>query len=105
MQMVRRLVSRQPLWAFLVLAYAWSWLVWVPGVLRDRSDLAMAIGAYGPTVAALVVTFLTEGGQGARALLQTFVRWRVGIWWYGAAVVAPYFPTITLLAIYVLRGG
>jgi uncharacterized protein len=101
----RRFVSRQPLGAFLVLAYAWSWLVWVPGVLLYRSDLALAIGAYGPTVAALVVTVLIEGGQGARALLQRLVRWRVGIWWYGAAVVAPHVSTIAVLTVYVLRGG
>jgi uncharacterized protein len=79
--------------------------VWIPGVLLYRSDLAVAIGAYGPTIAALVVTALADGGQGARALLKRLVRWRVGIWWYGAAVVAPHVPTIAVLAVYVLRGG
>jgi hypothetical protein len=29
---VRRFVARQPLVAFLFVAYAWSWLVWIPGV-------------------------------------------------------------------------
>jgi CAAX protease family protein len=108
---VRRFVSRQPIGTFLFLACTWSWLFWVPGVLLYRRAgvafpaLALTIGAYGPTVAALLVTALTEGGQGSRALLQKYVTWRVGIWWYGAALFAPYVPTIAVLGIYVLRGG
>ena len=108
---VNRFISRRPISSFLFLAYAWSWLFWIPGVLLYRRagvafpPWTLTIGAYGPTVAALLVTVLADGGQGSKALLRKYVTWRVGIQWYGAALFAPYVPTIAVLGIYVLRGG
>src|SRR5205085_9485088 len=90
---IRRFVSRQPIGTFLCLAYLWSWLFWVPSVLLYRRAgvaavpiWALTIGSYGPTVAALLVALLVEGKQGTRALLEKYITWRVGIWWYGAAL-------------------
>src|SRR5580765_5552342 len=80
---VGRLISRQPIASFLFLAYVWSWLFWVPSVLLYRRGSAsfpvwsITIGAYGPTIAALLVTILVEGGDGRRALLRKYLAWQV----------------------------
>lgn len=94
-----RAVRRHPLVAFFVLAYAASWLGWLPyvlsadglGVLRFRFPellgttqlLGVLPGAYvGPLGAALLVTAITGGPEGLRhwrrRLFQVRVRW----YWY-----------------------
>jgi membrane protease YdiL (CAAX protease family) len=106
-----RLVARRPIGSFLLLAYGWSWLFWVPRVLLYRREgvafpaFALTIGAYGPTVAALLVTALVDGRHGSSALLRKYIAWRVGIWWYGAALFALWVPTIGVMGIHMLRGG
>lgn len=66
---------------------------------------ALTIGAYGPTIAALLVTIVVAGAYGSKALLRKYLVWRVGIWWYGAALFAAWVPTIGVMGIYLLRGG
>jgi hypothetical protein len=81
---IGRFVSSRPIGAFLVVAYAWSWFVWIPSVWFYRrtgafSLPALTIGAYGPTVAALIVTGVLDGRRGTGALLRRYLAWRVGI--------------------------
>src|SRR5258708_1932737 len=107
---VGRFISSRPISSFLLVAYTWSWLVWVPsGLLYRRtgavSPLALASGAYGPTVAALIVTAVVDGHRGTGALLRRCVAWRVGVRWYGAALCGLWIPTLATAGIYVLRGG
>jgi membrane protease YdiL (CAAX protease family) len=40
-----------------------------------------------PTVAALIVTALTSGRAGVRALLRKLLIWRVGLRWYAVAIL------------------
>lgn len=92
-------VRRHPLVAFFVLAYAASWLAWVPyvlsadgfGVLGFRfpellgnTQLAGILpGAYiGPLGSALVVTAITGGREGLRQWRQRLFRVRVRWYWY-----------------------
>jgi len=64
---------------FVVLAYAFSWVLVPFGGL---------LGC-GPLLAALLVLGLTEGRSGVHALLRRMVQWRVGWGWYAAAVGIP----------------
>lgn len=74
---------------FFVLAYAWSWLWWVPMVwtLRSRGItqlgdvppwalLCALFGGYGPTAAALILTGRSQGRRGVKALLSRLKLWR-----------------------------
>ena len=45
--------------------------------------------SYGPTIAALLVTWATDGWIGVRRLLGSVVRWRVGLHWYVLALGGP----------------
>lgn len=90
------LLARYPLTSFFVMAYAFTWIVWVPWVLgQDGAGLlpikiSQAASGYlnaaailaGPTVAALIMTGTIEGRAGVRTLLGRLVLWRVGIRWY-----------------------
>jgi uncharacterized protein len=92
-------IGRHPLVAFFVLAYAVSWLVWLPyvlsadglGVLDFRFPAFLGSnqltgvlpGAYlGPLGSALVVTAATGGRAGLREWRQRLFRLRVGWRWY-----------------------
>lgn len=98
-------VRRHPLVAFFVLAYAASWLAWLPyvlsgdglGVLNFRFPKALGDsqipgvlpGAYvGPLGAALVVSAITGGRDGLRRWRQRLFRMRVGGWyWYPIVLI------------------
>jgi uncharacterized protein len=103
------ILARRPLVSFFCMAYAFTWIVWSPWVLgQDGAGLlpvridphlvgllnAAAILA-GPTVAAFVMTWVTEGLPGVRRLLARFVLWRVGVRWYVVVLVGV--PVIMLL--------
>ena len=90
---LRRLIKRHPLVAFFVLAFAWSWIMFLPVLLARNGvgllpftlpvDSFQAIAAFtGPTLAAFIVTAATSGAAGLRQLLRRIVQWRVGFGWY-----------------------
>ena len=101
---------RHPLAAYLLLAFAITWLFWVPlAILYDGgSDLGsllgsplvivlQTLGVTGPLISAIVVTGLTRGKRGVRGLLGGLKRWRVGLWWYAAACLL--IPVLTVIGI------
>ncbi|GAA4630741.1 type II CAAX endopeptidase family protein [Actinoallomurus vinaceus] len=92
-------VRRHPLVAFFVLAYAASWLAWLPYVLSADGLGVLAFhfpkvlgtnqltgvlpGAYvGPLGAALLVTAITSGREGLRQWRRRLFRLRVRWYWY-----------------------
>jgi membrane protease YdiL (CAAX protease family) len=86
-------VRRFPLIAYVVLAYALTW--WVYPLLY-LNPLIGLLGLFGPALAAILVTAVTEGGSGVRALLSRVVRWRVPVRWYLVALGLP--ALVALLA-------
>jgi hypothetical protein len=91
------LIRAHPVAAFFVLAYLLSWAYWlvVLGIM-GRDTLAWFIpGAFGPPLAALLVTGLVDGRDGTRAFLRRWVQWRVGARWYVLVLVG--LPALGLL--------
>ena len=87
------MVRRFPLVAYFVLAYALTW--WVYPLLRFNPLIGL-FGLFGPALAAIIVTAVTEGRPGVRALLGRIVRWRVPVPWYLVALGLP--AVLSLLA-------
>jgi len=59
---VRRWIERHPVASFFVLAYAITWLAWLPAILGYRGDLGqvfMMIAQFGPAIAALFLSWYT----------------------------------------------
>jgi membrane protease YdiL (CAAX protease family) len=91
-----KLVRRYPVTVFFVLAYAITWLVWVPRALVSAgyldSELPLAIGdfwTYAPAIAAVLSAALVGGRAGLRELGSRLIRWRVGVRWYVLVLVGP----------------
>jgi membrane protease YdiL (CAAX protease family) len=98
---VKRLMVRHPLTAYFVLAFGLMWLFALPLALSRTHgsgllpyDLTETAGNAlylfatfsGPTVAALIVTGMTEGRAGIKHLLKRIVQWRVAPLWYLVAL-------------------
>jgi membrane protease YdiL (CAAX protease family) len=99
---------------FIILAYGISWFFWVPAVviwLRMGIEppwwlyVAALLGAYGPSVAAIIVAQHEGGGEGRRSLLRMLSVWRAGWAWWAVAVLG--FPAMLLaaVALYGMTGG
>ena len=95
-----RLIRSHPLIAFFVIAFAGSWIGFLPAILTQNGlgllpytfpALGPIPAAYyftalasilGPTLASLTVTAVTGGSAGLRQLLRRYALWRVGLRWY-----------------------
>lgn len=92
---MRTVVTRHPMIAFVLLAYAISWCMLPFGTFV----------AGGPLIAAVVVAALVDGWRGLRRLGGRIVRWRVGWVWYAAAIALPVAAhAITMLGMAVTGG-
>jgi membrane protease YdiL (CAAX protease family) len=110
------LLARYPLTFYFVIAYAFSWLVWVPvalsqdgaGVLSFHSPIgasaSVVIASFvGPFLSAFIMTGITEGRAGIARLLRRCVLWRVRLWWYLFTLIG--IPMILVLGVIVLPGA
>lgn len=83
-------VHRHTLLVFFILVFLFTWPLQVVDALGSYGILSFRVSiifqiifvAYMPTVAAVLVTGISEGKVGIKALLQKVLIWRVGIGWY-----------------------
>jgi membrane protease YdiL (CAAX protease family) len=97
------LVRRHPLATFFVLAYALAWWIWI--LYAFGITFLGPIFALGPFLAAIIVTALTRGAAGLKALLSRMVRWRVGLGWYAAALLLPVAIYLFAVSLNILLGA
>ena len=96
---------------YFVLAFVFTWALWVPAALEARGLIsplpvpAGFLGVFGPMAAAIVVTALEGGRAGLRSLLGRVVRWRVAPVWYAVAILGPIVLTLSTMALVVVFGG
>ncbi len=111
---LKRLLTRHPLMAFFVIAFAGAWLALLPLVLDTHGfglvpltfpDVVCFLlgGLAGPTLASFVMTAVTSGKAGVRQLLRRYVLWRVGIQWYLLVLFGP--PIVLLLGETIFLGA
>jgi uncharacterized protein len=110
------LLARHPLVFFFLIAYAFSWVAWSPWVLSEEgagllpfsspllAPVALPIGIFlGPTLAAFIMTGITEGRAGTRRLLRRIVLWRVRLRWYLFAFIGV--PLVMTLGTIIVPGA
>jgi membrane protease YdiL (CAAX protease family) len=92
-----RWIERHALISYFALAYLIGWIPMIPRVLASRgllpagfsSNVSDLILVLSPAISALIITGLTKGRAGVRALLSRYGIWRVGLGWYGVALLLP----------------
>jgi uncharacterized protein len=99
---------------FTINAFAISWLCWLPLVASDHgigivppslSPLLVLLGTFGPFLSAVTIVARRSGFRGLGEFIGQAFRWRAGIQWYAAALVAPAAIRIAVLYVHVLKGG
>ena len=113
------LLKQHAVLAYFVLAFALSWSIEIPLAAAAQGWLHVSIpaalhylAAFGPMLAAVIITAATEGRPGLRQLFAGLVQWRGSLGWilwalspivlYGLAVIVGYatnrtWPNLTLL--------
>lgn len=109
---LRSLVSRRPVAAFVVLAYALSWTCWLtaqslypstlPPARRTPGQVLTILGTFGPFVAGVLVARFAGEWRAFRARL---FRVRVHPVWYIVALSLPVLSVAVGYGVYRLLGG
>lgn len=89
MKTIIELAKRHEILGFFVLANVLSWIVGISLALESQvkgeSPIPFSLHylyAYGPTLAALIMTWLVSGAKGIKELFSRIFKWRVKpIWW------------------------
>ena len=96
--MLKSLIVKSPLGSFIVINYLISWTFLYPCYQMILSaeegtfpPLALIgfIGAFGPTLAAIIIEGVLKGKQGVKALLMKALIWRVNWSWYVFVLAVP----------------
>jgi uncharacterized protein len=99
------LIRRHPLVTFFLLAFAITWVVWVPRAAGAQLGVLGQAWTWAPAIAALLAAALTGGRDALRELGARLVRWRVGWQWYLVVILGPAAFSLAVAGVYVLLGG
>lgn len=104
------------LWTYIVITFVWSWGFWIPTALIAQGLLVVPAlesfltspfnpAAWGPFIAAFIVTYRTAGMAGVKELVKRGVAFRFRLVWYLAIFLL--FPILIggSLIVAVLMGG
>ena len=102
--------STRAILTFFVLTFVWTWGLW--GIVTLIGEQAPGLGkvlylagAFGPSLAAVFVTFMFTGGAGLRRWLAQCLRWRVDWRWYALAFIVPPLIFLVALGLHLALGG
>jgi hypothetical protein len=84
MSRITQAIHHHPTAAYFVMVYSSAWAVWITvGILTNEIPLgAVLVGAWTPSVSAVILTGYLTGRSSMRLLLRRILLWRVGIRWY-----------------------
>jgi len=104
------LIQQHPLASFFVLAYAISWILWLPLVVSGDDSptglglVLLALGSLVPSSLAILLVAVLHGKAGVRKLLRRLLIWRVGFGWWVAVVLVSTLP-LGAVGLSILFGG
>ncbi len=106
---LRQVMRKHPLFFFFLIAYAGSWIIAAPyvlsawGILPGDYTFAYILKPFvGPTLAAIIMTGITDGKAGVLRLRQRLRQRRAGWQWYLFILLG--IPTLLLLGIIIQPG-
>src|ERR687898_271817 len=102
---IGRSLRQYPLVTFFLLAFAITWVVWVPRAVEAPMGVVGQVSTWAPAIAALLAAALTGGRGAVRELGARLVRWRVGWQWYVVVIIGPAVFSLAVAVISALLGG
>lgn len=111
---MKELIQRHKVIAFVVTTFLCSWACWLsvfndlkPSLFEfDTRTLSLfLLGAYAPSIMAIVFTAYLDGKEGVKKLFKRLLQWRVGFSWFLLAlIIGPIIYSIAVL-LYSTNGG
>lgn len=104
----------QRLLVFTIVTCIFSWACWIPIIGSLESSpfespanvlLPFFLGAYGPTLTGIALTWFYDGGQGIKDLLRRALLVRTGVFWICIGLLTGPFLYIVSIGLYVIFGG
>ncbi|MFN2132452.1 MAG: type II CAAX prenyl endopeptidase Rce1 family protein [Anaerolineae bacterium] len=99
------------LFAFVILAYGFSWAVEIPLALRAQGLIDAPVpfalhylAAYGPMLAAIIVTWFAEGRDGLGRLFRRMLKWRLHPAWWLVAIAPLILYGLVALVLRAIQG-
>jgi len=106
---LRQAMRKHPLFFFFLMAYAFSWIISIPyvlsawGILKGNFTFMFILKPFvGPTLAAIIMTGITEGKAGLLRLRNRLKQRRAGWQWYLFILLG--IPALLLLGIIIQPG-
>ena len=100
-------------WAYFTISFAFTWLILLPAVLAASGSLELpfpnvllvAIAQFGPSLAAFILVYRSNGKGGLMRLLKRAVDLNIPFRWLSAIVILPLVMTGTAMYLHILSGG
>ncbi len=100
-------------WAYVVITFGFTWLIMLPAVLSTYGVFQLpfpvlvliATAQFGPSVAAFVLTYRSEGTRGALGLLKRAFDFHIPWRWLAAIFLIPLLVGAGALYLNMLTGG
>jgi membrane protease YdiL (CAAX protease family) len=106
---LQQVMRQHPLFFFFLMSYAFSWIISIPyvlsvwGILKGNFTFMFILKPFvGPTLAAIIMTGITEGKAGLLRLRQRLQQRRAGWQWYLFILLG--IPALLLLGIIIQPG-
>jgi hypothetical protein len=93
--------AHRSLMAFFGLTFLFSWILWLPGVLKTYGlidpgssastviGIAKWVGGMGPSLAAIAIVLKQNGGTGVKVLLSRMFQFKLGWWFWPCLLLLP----------------
>jgi uncharacterized protein len=104
-------MRRHTVISYFVIAYAFSWAIWIPMALAGMRVYQGSAwpnhipGMFGPLVAAFVMSAVVGGGAAVKDLLRRMARWHVAPRWYLVALSPLLFFALAAVAMAATGSG
>jgi membrane protease YdiL (CAAX protease family) len=102
-------MRQHPLFSFFFIAYAFSWIVFIPyvlaewGILTGNFTIFYIIHTFGPALAAIALTSVISGRTGLQNLRQRVRQWRASWPWYLFVLLG--IPALVILGVIIQPGA
>lgn len=91
---------------FFALTFLLSWSIWFSaGIFYPDMYALIIVGAWAPTISAILLTGFTDGRMGVRSLLEKLLKWRVNFRYYLFAIFGVLGIAIIAVFINLIFGG
>ncbi|MFW9866752.1 MAG: type II CAAX prenyl endopeptidase Rce1 family protein [Candidatus Thorarchaeota archaeon] len=96
------MIKKNPLTSYFIIAWITTWVLVLPLILTRFGLLSVNpnwhfLGALGPTIAAVMVVYVSEKKAGIKRLKKIVFKWKVGVFWIlFSALIMPLLLLLTI---------